>query len=134
MQHFPPQGWGKLPNYFIGGLKKEGMMRRKKAFAAVFLLSLFLLSCATTHQVTTEVIPDSARIVRLYVPACTWAGTEAQIREILMNIDGVYDVKGNTLSQYVTVSFDPEKTNVEAFIKTLESEEFFVKGAPVFMK
>ena len=81
-----------------------------------------------------EVIPDSARIVRLYVPACTWAGTEAQIREILMNIDGVYDVKGNTLSQYVTVSFDPEKTNVEALIKTLESEEFFVKGAPVFMK
>ena len=109
-------------------------MRRKKAFAAIFLLSLFLLSCATTHQVTTEVIPDSARIVRLYVPACTWAGTEAQIREILMNIDGVYDVKGNTLSQYVTVSFDPEKTNVEAFIKTLESQEFFVKGAPVFMK
>jgi len=51
-----------------------------------------------------------------------------------MNIDGVYDVKGNTLSQYVTVSFDPEKTNVEAFIKTLESKEFFVKGAPVFMK
>ena len=103
-------------------------MRRKKAFAAVFLLSLFLMSCATTHQVTTEVIPDSARIVRLYVPACTWAGTEAQIREILMNIDGVYDVKGNTLSQYVTVSFDPEKTNVEAFIKTLELEEFSVKG------
>ena len=51
-----------------------------------------------------------------------------------MNIDGVYDVKGNTLSQYVTVSFDPEKTNVEAFIKALGSKEFFVKGAPVFMK
>ncbi|MBW1716169.1 MAG: hypothetical protein JRJ77_10155 [Deltaproteobacteria bacterium] len=46
-------------------------MRRKMAFAAVFLLGLFLLSCATTHQVTTDVIPDSARIVRLYVPACT---------------------------------------------------------------
>jgi len=46
-------------------------MRRKKVFAAIFLLSLFVLSCATTHQVTMEVIPDSARIVRLYVPACT---------------------------------------------------------------
>ncbi|MBW1716170.1 MAG: hypothetical protein JRJ77_10160 [Deltaproteobacteria bacterium] len=51
-----------------------------------------------------------------------------------MNIDGVYDVKGNTLSQYVTVSFDPEKTSVEGLIKTLESEEFFVKAAPVFIK
>ena len=38
------------------------MMRRKKVFAAIFLLSLFVLSCATTHQVTMEVIPDSARI------------------------------------------------------------------------
>jgi hypothetical protein len=51
-----------------------------------------------------------------------------------MNIDGVYDVKGNTLSHYVTVSFDPEKTNVAAFAKALESEDFFVKGPPVFIK
>ncbi|UCG64145.1 MAG: hypothetical protein JSW12_16070 [Deltaproteobacteria bacterium] len=51
-----------------------------------------------------------------------------------MNIDGVYDVRGDTLNQYVTVSFDPEKTNVAAFAKALESEEFFVKGPPVFIK
>jgi len=51
-----------------------------------------------------------------------------------MNIEGVYDAKGDTLSHYVTVSFDPEKTNVAAFIKALESEEFFVEGAPVFIK
>jgi len=47
------------------------MMKRKKMFPAIFLLSLFLLSCATTQQITTKVVPDTARVVRLYVPACT---------------------------------------------------------------
>jgi hypothetical protein len=51
--------------------KKEEMMKRKKMFPAIFLLTLFLLSCATTQQITTKVVPDTARVVRLYVPACT---------------------------------------------------------------
>lgn len=51
-----------------------------------------------------------------------------------MKIDGVYDVVSDVSSQYVTVSFDPEKTNVAAFVKALESEEFFVEGSPVFIK
>jgi hypothetical protein len=51
-----------------------------------------------------------------------------------MNIDGVYYVKGDTLSQNVTVSFDPEKTSLEAITKALEFEEFFPRGEPVFIK
>ena len=110
------------------------MMKRKKMFAAIFLLSLFILSCATTQQITTQVIPDTARVVRLYVPACTWENTEAQIRGILTKIDGVYDVKGDTVGNYVYVTYDPEKTNVAAFEKALSTEEFFVRGTPVFIK
>ena len=110
------------------------MMKRKKMFAAIFLLTLFVLSCATTHQVSTKVIPDTARVVRLYVPACTWENTEAQIRGILTKIDGVYDVKGDTLGNFVYVTYDPEKTNVEAFKKALSKETFFVRGTPVFIK
>ena len=56
---------------FAIGYKKEEMMKRKKMFPAIFLLTLFLLSCATTQQITTKVVPDTARVVRLYVPACT---------------------------------------------------------------
>jgi hypothetical protein len=46
-------------------------MKRKKMFPAIFLLTLLLLSCATQQQMTTKVVPDTARVVRLYVPACT---------------------------------------------------------------
>ena len=51
-----------------------------------------------------------------------------------MNIDGVYYVKGDTVSQYVTVSFDPEKTSLEAISKALELEELSPQGEPVFIK
>ena len=56
---------------FARGHKKEEIMKRKKMFPAIFLLTLFLLSCATTQQISTKVVPDTARVVRLYVPACT---------------------------------------------------------------
>ena len=109
-------------------------MKRKGTCAAVILLSLFLLSCATTHQFTTKVVPDTARVVRLYVPSCTSEDIAGQIQEILMRINGVYDVTGNTLDQYVTVSFDPSKTNVEALNRALEPQGIYVRGKPVFIK
>jgi hypothetical protein len=62
---------GKKEYRFARGHRKEEMMRRKKMFPAIFLLTLFLLSCATTQQISTKVVPDTARVVRLYVPACT---------------------------------------------------------------
>ena len=46
-------------------------MKKTKILPAIFLLTLFLLSCATTQQISTKVVPDTARVVRLYVPACT---------------------------------------------------------------
>ena len=103
-------------------------------FPAIFLLTLFLLSCATTQQISTKVVPDTARVVRLYVPACTWEATEGRIRAILEKIDGVYEVKGDVSNQYVYVTFDPDKTTVEAFSKALQYEEFFPRGEPVFIK
>jgi hypothetical protein len=35
---------------------------------------------------------------------------------------------------YVYVTFDPDKTSVEAIMKALEFEEFFPRGEPVFIK
>jgi len=109
-------------------------MKRKRACSAVILLSLFFLSCATTHHVTTKVIPDSARVVRLYVPSCTSEDIAGQIQGILMRINGVYDVTGNTFDQYVTVAFDPGKTNVETLNQELEPQGIYVRGKPVFIK
>jgi len=37
-------------------------------------------------------------------------------------------------NQYIYVTFDPDKTNVEAFEKALQYEEFFPRGEPVFIK
>ena len=119
---------------FARGHKKEEIMKRKKMFPAIFLLTLFLLSCVTTQQISTKVVPDTARVVRLYVPACTWEATEGRIRAILEKIDGVYEVKGDVSNQYVYVTFDPDKTTVEAFSKALQYEEFFPRGEPVFIK
>jgi hypothetical protein len=71
---FTPKGLlgrREILRYSIDDLRKEEMMKRRKMLAAVFLLSLFVLSCATTQHVSTKVIPDTARIVRLYVPSCT---------------------------------------------------------------
>jgi hypothetical protein len=118
----------------IGGLKREESVKRKGACSAVILLSLFFLSCATTHHSTTKVIPDSARVVRLYVPSCTSYDIAGQIQGILMRIDGVYDVTGDTSNQYVTVAFDPGKTSVEALDRELEPQGIYVRGKPVFIK
>jgi len=43
-------------------------------------------------------------------------------------------VKGDVNNQYVFVTFDPDKTTVEALMKALEFEEFFPRGEPVFIK
>jgi copper chaperone CopZ len=51
-----------------------------------------------------------------------------------MKIDGVYDVKGDFLHQYITVTFDPEKTSVEKLVKALGETEFFVRGEPLIIK
>ena len=109
-------------------------MKRKGTCSAAILLSLFFLSCATTHHVTTKVLPDSARVVRLYVPSCTSEDIVAQIQGTLMRINGVYDVIGNTLDQYVTVAFDPSKTNVEDLNRQLEPLGIYVRGKPEFIK
>ena len=60
--------------------------------------------------------------------------TEARIRAILEKIDGVYEVKGDVSNYYVYVTFDPDRTNVEAIVKALEFQEFFPRGEPVFIK
>ncbi len=44
-------------------------MERKKIFAFVLLLSLFLLSCAS-DQAPKQVLLGAERIVELYVPRC----------------------------------------------------------------
>ena len=118
----------------IRGLKREESMKRKWACTAVIMLSLFFLACATTHHLTTKLIPDSARVVRLYVPSYTSKDIAGQIHGILMSIDGVYDVTGDISNQYVTVAFDPGKTTVEAFNRELEPRGIYVRGKPVFVK
>ncbi len=50
-----------------------------------------------------------------------------------MEIDGVYDVKTNIATNDVTVTFDPEKTNVAAFKWALQPD-FPVRGEPVFIR
>ena len=109
-------------------------MKARGTCSAVIFLSLFFLSCATTHHVTTKVLPDSARVVRLYVPSCTSEDIAGQIQGILMRFNGVYDVTGNTLDQYVTVAFDPGKTNIEILNRELEPHGIYVRGKPVFIK
>jgi len=44
------------------------------------------------------------------------------------------NVKINTTSRTATVSFDPEKTNVEELIGALEADGFKVEGSPQFLK
>jgi cytochrome oxidase Cu insertion factor (SCO1/SenC/PrrC family) len=51
-----------------------------------------------------------------------------------MKIDGVYDVASGASVQYVTVTYDPEKTSVQEFEKALSKEQFFVRGEPEFLK
>jgi len=46
----------------------------------------------------------------------------------------VLNVKISTTNQAATVSFDPEKTNVEKLIRALEAEGFKVKGSPKFLR
>jgi hypothetical protein len=35
---------------------------------------------------------------------------------------------------YVYVTYDPDKTSAEAFMKALQYTEFFPRGEPVFIK
>ena len=51
-----------------------------------------------------------------------------------MKIDGVYDVVSDASGQYATVTYDPEKTSVQAFETPLSKDQLFVRGEPKFLK
>ena len=104
------------------------MMKRKKIFAFILLFGLFLLSCASN-----QVLSGTEKIVELYVPGCGgWGGNSYRVSSILRGVEGVLNVKIVDIS--VTVTFAPEKTNVEKLIKALKTEGFDVTGTPKFLK
>jgi len=49
--------------------ENEDVMKRRKIFVFVLLLSLFPLSCAS-NQGSKQVLLGAERIVELYVPGC----------------------------------------------------------------
>ena len=53
----------------IKDLRNEDVMKRRKIFAFVLLLSLFPLSCAS-NQASNHALSEAERIVELYVPGC----------------------------------------------------------------
>ncbi len=47
-------------------------MKGKKVLPLIILfVSLLFVSCATTQKLSTKVIPDTARIVKIWVPGCS---------------------------------------------------------------
>lgn len=97
-------------------------------------LSLFLLSCAS-NQVSKQVLSGTEKIVELYVPECAeWEDNQDRIGSILRGIEGVLDVKINTATYTATVTFAPEKTNIERLIRALEKERFVVSGSPKLLE
>ncbi len=52
----------------------------------------------------------------------------------MWRVKGVKGVDSNWLVHWVQVTYDDEVTNVDALIKALAKEGFYVEGEPEFLK
>jgi copper chaperone CopZ len=53
---------------------------------------------------------------------------------ILRSVEGVLDVKVNTITYTATVIFAPEKTSTEVLIRALQKGDYEVLGRPRFLE
>ncbi|MCW8899345.1 MAG: mercury resistance system periplasmic binding protein MerP [Gammaproteobacteria bacterium] len=73
------------------------------------LLTPFLASAAETKTVTLD------------VPGMTCKFCPITIRKALEKVPGVIDAKSDYETKSATVTFDPDKTNIEALTKATEN-------------
>ena len=99
----------------------------KKKFLSVLVLVMFCL-------ITLPSDGAAEKTVTLTVPGCKWAGTAARVGTILNGISGVSQVDTDAVNHTATVTFDSEKTTVEAIKKALAGGGFPVEGEPQFRK
>ena len=99
----------------------------KKKFVSVLVLVAFCLIALPSAGA-------AEKTVTLTVPGCKWAGTAERVGTILKGISGVAQFDTDTKNHTATVTFDAEKTTVEAIQKALADGGFPVKGEPQFRK
>jgi len=99
----------------------------KKKFLSVLVLVAFCL-------IALQPAFAAEKTVTLSVPGCKWAGTAARVGTILNGISGVSKVDTDSENHTATVTFDSEKTTVEAIKKALAGGGFPVEGEPKLLK
>jgi|GEM_PF-480737 len=72
--------------------------------------------------------------VMLKVPAMNCASHIPLVTFIVRSVDGVLDMEGNFSEQILTLTFDSEKTTIEAIKDALKKANYPVSGEPEFIK
>ena len=101
-------------------------MGREKFLSALVLVTFCLIAMQSAGA--------AEKTVTVTVPGCKWAGTAARVGTILNGISGVSKVDTDTEKHTATVTFDSEKTTMEAINKALADGGFPVEGEPTFLK
>lgn len=93
------------------------------------ILSLYLIFAVTI----TGTAFAAEKVVQLNTPGCRPCGATARIEKILKKIDGVkkHENKDHDL---LIITFDDEKTSLQAIINELKKGDFTVKGEPIYLK
>ena len=60
--------------------------------------------------------------------------TEKWARDALWRVKGVKDVDSNWMIHWIKVTYDDEVTNVDALVKALAKEGFYVEGQPEYLQ
>lgn len=94
---------------------------------------LVLFLCLIFVETITNSAFAAEKVVQLNVPGCRPCGATARLEKILKKIDGVkkHENKDHDL---LIITFDDEKTNLQAIIDELKKEDFVIKGKPSYLK
>ena len=101
-------------------------MQRKKLLSLLIVLVFCAIACQSAIA--------EEKTVKFTVPGCKWAGTAARVGAILNGISGVSKVDTDSEKHTATMTFDSEKTTVEAIKKALTDGGFPVEGEPTYLK
>jgi len=96
----------------------EKKMKNLNYLFIVLALTTGFMTSQTLQAKSTNQTQNNSQSVRLDMQNMTCAMCPITIRKALQGVNGVKNAKVDFSSKIATVTFDPQKTNIETLIKT----------------
>jgi mercuric ion binding protein len=97
-------------------------------------LTVLLVTACMLVMLAGQTALGATRIVKLNVPGCQWPDSEKRARDALQTVKGVKDIESNWFLHWMKVTYDDEVTNVDALIKALNKDGYYIEGQPEMLQ